>query len=85
MAGARLPGAVPSTAHLDCPAPELGQWQRGARCRARATGQQSARDRRVAKNEVTWVLGPSARADGKSTILEERRQLRVSCQHCSCL
>ena len=55
MAGARLPGAVPSTAHLDCPAPELGQWQRGARCRARATGQQSARDRRVAKNEVTWV------------------------------
>ena len=54
MAGARLPGAVPSTAHLDCPAPELGQWQRGARCRARATEQQSARDRRVAKNEVTW-------------------------------
>ena len=52
MAGARLPGAVPSTAHLDCPAPELGQWQRGARCRARATEQQSARDRRVAKNEV---------------------------------
>ena len=55
MAGARLPGAVPSTAHLNCPAPELGQWQRGARCRARATGQQSARDRRVAKNEVTWA------------------------------
>ena len=82
MAGARLPGAVPSTAHLDCPAPELGQWQRGARCRARATEQQSARDRRVAKNEVTWDL---VRADGKSTILEERRQLRVSCQHWSCL
>ena len=47
---AEQPGAVPSTAHQAAQRPLLSQWQRGARCFARATGQQSAVDRQAAKS-----------------------------------